>query len=239
MTPGHPAAYLLALLSFLPAAAQESQPYARRNTYSVFAEYSNTSSHIILGVSQNRRVIAPGLAYSRLLLRGRYAVWSYAIEVRPFVFIQEPVTTLTSVTFNNSGPIITVPPQTGPVLRNCISGTYSAPGFTFTQLCSTRWSYAGGLSPLGQRVNFAPHNRLQPFVVVNAGFLASTHDIPSNDSDSFNFTFEFGGGIELFHDHLRSISAEYGIHHLSNAYRGFSNPGIDSQILKFTYSYGH
>jgi hypothetical protein len=28
------------------------------------------------------------------------------------------------------------------------------------------------------------------------------------------------------------------IHHLSNAYRGISNPGIDSQILKLTYSCG-
>lgn len=209
-----------------------------RQSLSAFAEYSNTSSHVILGVTQNRRLTALGLAYSRRLLHTPYADWYYATELLPFVLVQDPVTTLTvnsSIgTFSESSPsvsacrpaIIVVPPNPG----------FS--GYSVTRTCSTRWTYAGGLSPLGQRVNLVPHRRIQPFIVGNAGFLVSPRDIPIGDSSRFNFTFEFGAGVEFFRDRRHSWSAEYRIHHLSNGYTGNNNPGIDNQIVKVTYSFG-
>jgi hypothetical protein len=103
-------------------------------------------------------------------------------------------------------------------------------------VCGSRWAYAGGLSPLGQKVNFAPHHRIQPFIATNAGFLVSPRDIPANDSSRFNFTFEFGGGMGLYRNHRHSVAIEYRIHHLSNAYIGDNNPGVDSGIFKLTYS---
>jgi len=233
-------ARLLILLTLATTAlhAQDLQPYSRRNTFSIFTEYSNTSSHILLGISQNRRLTALGLTYSRRLLHTRYADWNYNLELRPLNFIQEP-----TVAFRDSAGSVIAP---NPIQRTCTSGTFKIPGnpgsgfpgYTYTQTCGTRWTYAGGLSPLGQRINIAPRHRLQPFVVSNAGFLAATRDIPVNNSSRFNFTFEFGAGLELFHDHRHSWSAEYRIHHISNAYTGTNNPGIDNQILKLTYSFG-
>lgn len=241
-------ALFLLLFLVLPATAQDSTFYSRLNTYSVFTEYSNTSSHIILGVAQNRRLIAPGIAYSRRLLHTRYADWNYAIEVRPLTFIQQPYLDSTYTAIPPATGTI-YPAQSGPVARNCnsgsslslpisVSGFPTIPGYIYTYTCSRPWTYAGGVSPLGQRISIAPRNRLQLFLVGNAGFLAATQDIPSNDSRRFNFTFEFGAGLEFFQNHSRSWSAEYRIHHLSNAYTARNNPGIDNQILKLTYSFG-
>jgi hypothetical protein len=229
---------ILLAISIQALQAQEIQPYSHRNALSVFTEYSNNSSHIILGVSQDRRLVALGLTYSRRLLHTRYADWHYDLELRPLTFIQEPTATATISTFGTT--------YSGPVQNACTSATvqvpanptFGFPGFTYTQTCGTRWTYAGGLSPIGQRVNLAPRHRLQPFLVSNGGFLVSTRDLPSNNSSRFNFTFEFGGGLQLFGDRRHSWAAEYRLRHLSNDYIGNNNPGIDSQILKLTYAFG-
>ncbi len=182
--------------------------------------------------------MALGLTFSQRLLHTRYADWTYAPEVRPFTLIQEPVLTQTILSTSSGFS------QSLPTDRACKAGVYvvptdpntGSPGYTYSQTCSTRWTYAGGISPLGQRINFAPRSRIQPFVVGNAGFLVSPRDVPVNNSSRFNFTFEFGGGFEFFRDHHHSWSAEYRLHHLSNDYTGYYNPGIDSQIIKLTCS---
>jgi hypothetical protein len=233
---------LLMFLTVLPAAAQERNPYSRRNTFSFFTEYSNTSSHIILGVSQNRRLVGLGLTYTRRVVHTSYADLNYAVELHPVTLFQQPYATDTLIRFGTI-PVVGANSSTGTTISPCRAGTilehgFPLPGVTYTRTCETRWSYTGGLSPLGVRVNIAPRKRLQPFIVGNAGFLVSTHDIPYDNSARFNFTFEFGAGLELFHDHSRSIAAEYRIQHLSNAYRAFNNPGIDNQVVKLTYSFG-
>jgi hypothetical protein len=230
------ASLALALAANL-ASAQDSS-YSYRHAYSAFAEYSNTSSHIILGVSRNRRLVSLGLAYSLRLLHSRYADWYYNPELHPFTLIQDPVVTQTILSTNSEYS------YTAPIDSKCIPGVfmipsdpaYGVPGLTYTRSCSTRWTYAAGLSPLGQRVNFAPRRRLQPFVVGNAGFLVTPRDVPVNNSSRFNFTFEFGAGLQLFRNNHHSWSAEYRIQHISNAYIGNNNPGIDSQVVKVTYT---
>lgn len=248
---------LLSLTAMCAAAlqAQDSAPYSHRQSLSLFTEYSNTSSHIILGVSQNRRLAAVGATYSRRLLHTRYVDWHYDLEARPFTLIQEPVAGVTLLSISpplvfspSSSPLGLGFPAGTPIQRNCTTGTvvYVDPAtthspavtYTYSEICGRRWTYAAGLSPLGQRFNFAPRHRLQPFVVGNAGFMVATRSLPSINARSFNFTFEFGAGLQLYRDHQHSWSAEYRIHHLSNAYTAKDNPGIDSQILKLTYTFG-
>jgi len=218
--------------------AQEPQ-YSFRQSFSVFTEYSNTSSRIILGAAQNRRFAALGLVYSRRLLHARHVDWYYAPEIIPLAFIQDPIATDT-LAFTNSSVFT----ASGPIVTPCRAGSLTVPpnpsmgppDFTFSRACSTRWTYAGGISPLGQRLNFRPRRRLQPFVAMNAGFLVSPHDVPVDLSSRFNFTFEFGGGIEFFRTQRNSWSVEYKVHHLSNNYIGATNPGVDNQIFRLSYS---
>ena len=234
-----PVFLFVALVSF-PLRAQEAGRYSFRQSLSAFGEYSNNSSHIFLGVSENRRLIGFGVAYSRRLVHTSHFDWYYAPELLPLFFIQDPIATFTLTTPSSMTSFSA--PSAGACVRASFSSPVGpAPGildYTLVRTCSTRWTYAGGLSPLGQRINFGPRHRIQPFVVGNAGFLVSSRDVPVDDSSSFNFTFEFGAGVEFFRDSGHSWSAEYRLHHLSNAYTGNLNPGIDNPVIKVTYTIG-
>lgn len=236
---------LLAALLFVSGTSfsqsQDVSPYSPRQAVSAFMEYSNTSSHILLGASQNRRFAAFGLGYSLRLFHTRHVDWYYAPEVLPVIFLEDPVATdaidLTGIgSFRQSGP--TVSPCRAENFTVPTEPTNGPAEVIFNRTCSSRWTYAGGLSPLGQRFNFRPRSRLQPFVIGNAGFLVATRDVPVNDSSRFNFTFEFGAGVEFFRDHHRSWSIDYRLHHLSNDYTGTYNPGVDNQIFRLTYKLG-
>ncbi len=68
--------------------------------------------------------------------------------------------------------------------------------------------------------------------------MLSTKNIPIDSAGAFNFTFEFGAGLEYYQSQSRSIRFEYQIQHLSNAYTAETNPGIDNGLFKMTYNFG-
>jgi hypothetical protein len=239
----------------VPTCAWAQNPdlqYGRKNTFSVFTDYSNDSSHIFLGQEENRKIAALGVGYSRRLAHKRLFDFTYEAEIRPLTFVRDPfVTGTTSVVVQNFPIGVTGSPITGsfsgPTKANCASGTSVFNGITedgilytetTTQQCSERWTYAGGMSPLGLRFGFAKRRRVQPYVVANGGFLVAPHDIPVNDSARFNFTFEGGAGIEVFRDRRHSFAIDYRVRHMSNGYRGFYNPGVDSGVFRVSYRFG-
>jgi hypothetical protein len=245
-------AFIVALCSCVYAQNTDEGRYDHRIAFSVFANYSNDSSHIILGISENRKIAGFGASYQRRLIGNDGIEWSYEAEVLPVLFESDPVGSGTDEFLLNGIPVvISNGPNpitfSGPRRSSCQSGTFVSIGATtsagtyttvLTQVCGRQWTYTGGLSPLGQRISFAKRHRLQPFLVANAGFLASTRDIPMDESSSFNFTFEGGAGIEWFRNHEHSFSFDYRLHHLSNDFIGASNPGVDSGIFRVTYSFG-
>jgi len=244
---------VLLLLGSRAAAAQEtSRPFDPVNSFSLFAEYSNDSSHILIGQTERRKLLGFGGSYNRRLSSRGWYSWRYEAEVLPVVLIQSPQATIDE-TFNitgqpsytthssdlepkecvpssGSGPLLTIPVGGGPAMQ---IGTYS---YTFT--CQHPWIYAGGVSPLGQKVNFFPRRSVQPYLAANGGFLASTRDIPTDRTEMFNFTFEFGGGVQWYTGARRAWAVDYRYHHLSNGYRGIQNPGIDNAVVRLTYTFG-
>jgi hypothetical protein len=88
-------------------------------------------------------------------------------------------------------------------------------------------------------VNFLPHQILQPYLVVNAGFLTFTRNVPDNTATMFNFTAQGGGGLEWYVSEHRSIALDVRYHHLSNAFRGETNLGIDNYVFRLSYSVSH
>ena len=62
--------------------------------------------------------------------------------------------------------------------------------------------------------------------------------VPTVNAGNFNFTFDFGAGIELFRDHTRSMRVEYRYHHISNHNTALANPGIDNGLFQVVYSFG-
>jgi opacity protein-like surface antigen len=239
-------AVLLVLASAADAQIGEANGFGRKNTYSAFLEYSNGSSHIVLGDSPDRKFAGLGIQYERRLLANRAFVWRYAAEFRPLVLESDPTATLT-VSIIAPPPAITVIEPTAAALQ-CIagqrnfSGTDPVTGIHYSETiltsCGRRWTYAQGLSPAGTRINLLPHRRLQPTASFLAGYLLSAKKIPLDSAGSFNFTFEFGAGLEYYQSQSRSLRLEYQIQHFSNAYTADTNPGVDNGLFKLTYSFG-
>ena len=93
--------------------------------------------------------------------------------------------------------------------------------------------YSAGVSPIGFRLVFNRQGRLKPFAETTGGFLYSKHAVPLDipNATRFNFTFDFGGGVQLFTSAHQAVMMGYKFHHLSNAYRSRVNPGLDGNVF--------
>lgn len=250
---------LLAIFGLAPSLqGQTEAPLAPRwkpRSWSLFSEYSPDSSHIILGVTQQRIFVTAGASLAFRLVRNRYLELSWTPEIRPLIAESDPVLIgwRYSTCSPGTGPGGTCVPESGsyripheiPVMSPMpATQNYSATinGQTYYQDYAfhygRRWTYIGGLSPIGLQAAFRPGRRLQPLLGLTGGFAASPRDVPMFFSSAFNFTFTFGGGIRIWHDRTHATQIEYRLQHFSNADIGSTDPGIDSQMLHVSYLWG-
>ncbi len=243
---------LLSFTSKLPAQTlPEDGRFSRLNSFGIFGEYSNDSSHMLLGRAEQRKLLGFGASYGRRILLRPAIDLQYMAEYRPLLFESDPVVLITA-TFT---PAMGTPSSFQFTLRQAercragvvLSGTGTEPGgvtYTTTQTanCGGRqWSYAQGVSPAGLKLNLMPRQRVQPILSALGGTLLSSQPIPVSAAGSFNFTFEFGAGLEIYRrgsTGRQSIRAEYRYHHISNKGTATANPGIDSGLFQVTYAFG-
>jgi hypothetical protein len=243
---------LLALLFFVPVAFSQAAPaesvYTRLNTFGIFGEYSNDSSHIILGYAQNRKLLDFGGSYSRRVFLTRHFDGQYMLELDPVMLESDPLWHETTVinsppptsTSSNDFTLSQACYPFSKTFTNVIQGvTYSD---TETITCNRRqWTFGQGFSPIGFKLNLMPRRRIQPVLTVLGGYMFSTRPIPVSDASSANFTFSLGAGFEFYRSQTgsqtRSIRAEYRYHHISNAGTAY-DPGIDNQLIQVTWAFG-
>lgn len=254
-------AFLAAVLALpLRAQTETSTPFrdfSLRNGWSVFTEYSPDSTHLFLGVSQDREFFSLGLSYHHRLLLDRMWQLSWTPEVRPLMVESDPVRTgegYNVCVFPNGNVNQPCTPMTGytrmiphlPVL-NAAPRTWSDDGTVagqpyyenYTYYYGRRWTWVPGLSPIGFQGDFFPRSAVQPLVELSGGFAASPRDIPLFDSSAFNFTFSFGAGMRFFSTLTHATELEFRVQHFSNGYLGTTNdPGIDSRMLRMSYVWG-
>ena len=96
-------------------------------------------------------------------------------------------------------------------------------------------TYGAGLSPIGLKLNFRRSHQLQPFAGGSGGFLYFSKQVPVSGASQFNFTFDFGGGVEIIRDGRRGISIGYKYQHFSNGHTAPINPGVDVQMVHVGY----
>ena len=218
--------------------------YGRVNTFGILTSYSNDSSHILLGVAENRKLLNLGASYSRRLIANRIVNWQYNGEILPVALESDPVDhyQISFTTPQNSGPFTQTILPIGPCHNDLGSGSYVLSGvtynYTYSDTCGRRWTIGEGISPVGFQWNFLTRRKLQPIVVGHGGYMYSTQPIPTTDAGSFNFTFDFGVGFELYRTKTRSIRADYRYHHISDHYTSILNPGIDNGLFTVQYSFG-
>jgi hypothetical protein len=233
-------------VSTMLAQADSHEVLGSKNTFGVMVEYSNDSSHIILGDAENVKLGAVGIEYQRRLIANRHLVWSYAMEFRPAIVLSDPTITYKAVYTLPTPSTITSKPE---LVSRCVSFTETfneqLPGPPVTTyagteygICGRQSTYAQGFSPFGFRVNLRPTRRLQPTFSSLEGYIFSTQPLPVSNAGSFNFDFEIGAGLEYFRSERTSIRAEYVVQHFSNHDTANANPGVDNGIFKVTYSFG-
>lgn len=93
-----------------------------------------------------------------------------------------------------------------------------------------------GLSPVGFQLNFRRRERVQPFAQASGGFLYFGERVPNAGGAHFNFTGDFGGGVQWKTGARRAWTIGYRYHHVSNGYRADVNPGFDSNIFYLGFS---
>jgi opacity protein-like surface antigen len=222
--------------------------YSNRKVVSGFVEYSNDSSHMLLGYADGRKISALGASFERRSFLGSDVAGSWVAEIRPLMTVSDPTMNGFTLHFPQqpqfSGNVIfasqvpvNTPVSSAPFNVILIDQNQLYTG-TATYIGGRRTTYVSAFSPLGYRLSAFPNRRIQPFVTGLGGFAVSPRDIPVFNSSAFNFTFEFGGGVEVFQTHTRSCRLEYRYHHLANGGSGADNPGIDSGVFKVAYSFG-
>lgn len=230
------------------AAAQDfpRAPYfARTNTFGVFAGYSNDSSHILLGLAEDRKLLNIGFSYDRRLHVGNLVNWQYDIEAIPVALESDPLAQIVvqqsepdpqTYTFQ-MGPPVTCRSVSEPFNQVTAQGlSYSG---TETEICTgRRWTMGGAISPLGMAWNFLPRRRTQPFFAAHGGTMLSTQIIPIPGAASKNFTFDGEVGVERFLSPMRSLRIGYRVHHISNAGSANLNPGIDNGMIRLAFCFG-
>lgn len=93
-----------------------------------------------------------------------------------------------------------------------------------------------GLSPVGFQLNFRRRERVQPFAQGSGGFLYFGERVPDARGAQFNFTADFGGGVQWKTGARRAWTLGYRYHHVSNGYRAGVNPGFDSNLFYAGFS---
>jgi hypothetical protein len=93
-----------------------------------------------------------------------------------------------------------------------------------------------GLSPVGFQLNFRRRERVQPFAQASGGFLYFGERVPEAGGAQFNFTADFGGGLQVKTAARRAWTFGYRYQHISNGYRAEANPGFDANVFYVGYS---
>jgi hypothetical protein len=240
-----------ALAVAIPCLAQAPEKfYDSGRVIGISGAYTLGSQDIIAALAPGRHIAALSGEYDVRIHQNSRVDYRWEFEVLPMVFVSDPRdVTDETVTLYGTAPVSSHYDSLN--VLPCTSSSYSGPFYEFvngmfvqagtysvTNTCSTAWTYAGGVSPLGQRFNFRPARRVQPYVIANAGFLVTTREIPTDDETRFNFTVECGGGVEIFRSARSSWAFDVRYHHLSNGGRGDENAAIENVMFKLSYRVG-
>lgn len=191
----------------VPAGQQSSGASEnRRNEFGVWGGISFDAPTWI-GKTPDARFGNIGLRYGRVLAANDNLAFSWTIDVVPVAVLSVNRFTV-------------VPTSSG----------------SFTVQRTREHTYGAGLSPIGLKLNFRRSQTLQPFANGTAGFLYFSKDVPVAGAARFNFTFDFGGGIEIVGKSRRAITVGYKYQHISNGDRSPINPGVDVQLIYVGYS---
>lgn len=206
------AAALVLALAIASAAAAQSPPADARaverplelEPYVGIARHSPVDD--FLGRTPDRSHVFVGVHITAAIARWRRLTIGYAPETALIVLSDNP--TYFEETFTSKHGAETVPRSDG-----------FAPVAGFA------------MSPVGFEGRVRLGSRWRVYGATAAGFVMFTRPTPVTLARRFNYTLEFGGGVD-FRIHAEWwLRAGYKFHHFSNAFSAIENPGVDANVL--------
>lgn len=191
------------------AGSGESPYRLPRGTYE-FGAWAGWSpgSTTFFGRSPDRRLFIAGLRAGRVLGTKKHFDFEYTVDFVPVVRLVQP---------REVRPFVTEDGRR-------IFGR-SGPDATGV-----------GVSPVGLKFRFRRRERVKPFAEATGGIVYFDRAVPYDAARRFNFMFDFGGGVQILSRSRRALTLGYKFHHISNAYTGDINPGLDSHVFYAGYS---
>jgi opacity protein-like surface antigen len=213
---------LLLVFFSVTAGAQSKQDFTDAfhtggNEFQFWGGYSPTSPTWI-GKTDARHLFMAGVGWRRVILASDSVAWKFTVDIVPVALLSQPTLNRVETVFDP---------------RKFTTFCSTAGGNS----CGRRTTYGIGFAPVGFEFNFRRKRRIQPVLGINAGLLHFTRDVPVDHSMATNFTFSWGGGVQIFARESRSILVGYRFHHISNANSSNVNPGVDSNFIYAGYSF--
>ena len=163
----------------------------------------NSAAGTYLGLIPDRNHLFLGAHVNLALVRKPRWTFAYAPEIVPLLVVSDNPRL---VELRDEFGTFPAPGDEGPVL-----------GF--------------GFSPIGAELQRAVSSRVRLFGALAAGVVWFTRPTPTIFARKFNYTFEYGGGIQWRHSLRTSWRVGYKFHHLSNNYTAYDNPGLDGHVF--------
>lgn len=241
------------LLLAYSAAAQADGPSPQpRGSFTVQTGYSPAeptgigSFHVY---TSDRRLLQTLIGYSWTIHAWQHVKLSYHADLIPLTLVSDPAQQIVFDETDASGNTVHtkfVQRSAGKIRSRQGSLVAFDPAhpaspaftteFTITPLRLT--TYGGGANPIALELHFRPRRRLQPFIFSSGGFLIFAHEEPLDRTSAFNFSYAFGGGVEIATRPQRAVIVGYKLLHFSNAQLGAMNPGVNTNFLYIGYRFG-
>lgn len=193
------------------APAQSTNPQSTRTHTWEFSAYvggaNNSPVGKRLGITPDRDHFFIGLGPSLPLLRWHRWLFAYAPEIVPLLLITNNPTYITRTVEGSHGPV------------------------SFCNVNGYDIVYGFALSPLGFESHIRFASRWRVYGACAAGVVWFTRDVPVVYSRAFNYTIEFGGGLQWRCRPGLWLKIGYKFHHLSNADTAPNNPGVDGNVF--------
>jgi hypothetical protein len=106
---------------------------------------------------------------------------------------------------------------------------------TFLYMVEPKRGIAGGIASM-VRYNFLTGSRFIPFLQAGAGVIALDADL-RQQADGVNFILQSGVGLHYFISERTALTGEWRFHHISNANIHDRNPGINSSLVMFGFTF--
>lgn len=194
--------------------ANPKKSKARKNEISVWSGLSlDSPGGRFLGLIEDRKFYVFGLRYGRIFTANKLVALEYTVDIIPLAVVTDNPQDKLNVRFSN------------------------LPRTSLVQTDETENVYGAGFSPIGLKLYIIAKDGLRVFLNGSGGFLTFVEDVPVPESRKFNFTFEFGGGLQVMTNDHWGANIGYKFHHLSNAQTGRENPGLDANIFYFELSF--